>query len=186
MGEKIILSLCDLTGNWSQPYVDAGYDVRRIDFQTDGTDVRFLHLPQEKIHGILAAPPCTCFAVSGNRWKRSQEEMIEAISVVDACLRIILMTRPFFWALENPVGTLHRYIGKPKMYFNPCDYGDPYTKKTGLWGVFHEPEKTPVEPIRVSSQGSWVQKLGGKSERTKNLRSATPKGFAKAFFEANQ
>lgn len=29
-------------------------------------------------------------------------------------------------------------------------------------------------------------KLGGKSERTKELRSMTPLGFAKAFFEANQ
>jgi hypothetical protein len=28
--------------------------------------------------------------------------------------------------------------------------------------------------------------LGGKSERTKKLRSVTPQGFAKAFFEANQ
>jgi hypothetical protein len=27
--------------------------------------------------------------------------------------------------------------------------------------------------------------LGGKSERTKELRSITPKGFAKAFYDAN-
>jgi hypothetical protein len=28
--------------------------------------------------------------------------------------------------------------------------------------------------------------LGGKSERTKELRSITPMGFAKAFYEANK
>lgn len=27
--------------------------------------------------------------------------------------------------------------------------------------------------------------LGGKSDRTKNIRSATPRGFARAVFEAN-
>ena len=91
---------------------------------------------------------------------------------------------------ENPVGRLPRLVpelGKPRMYFNPCDYGDPYTKKTGLWGDFNTNlPKNPVEPERVCKQGSWVQKLGGKSERTKELRSMTPPGFAQAFFEANK
>lgn len=71
------------------------------------------------------------------------------------------------------------------MYFHPWEYGDAYTKKTALWGEFNEPVRTPVEPIRACAQGSWVQKLGGKSERTKELRSATPMGFARAFFLAN-
>jgi hypothetical protein len=92
--------------------------------------------------------------------------------------------------MENPVGRLPKLLpdrlGKPVFYFNPCDFGDPYTKKTCLWGNFNEPVKNPVEPIRVCSQGSWIQTLGGKSERTKELRSITPSGFARAFFEANR
>lgn len=52
---KVILSLCDLAGTWSQPYVDAGYDVRRVDLQA-GVDVRLL-CHQGPVHGILAAPP---------------------------------------------------------------------------------------------------------------------------------
>lgn len=47
------------------------------------------------------------------------------------------------------------------------------------------PEPRRLEPIRVCSQGSWVQRLGGKSERTKELRSMTPDGFARAFALAN-
>jgi hypothetical protein len=100
--------------------------------------------------------------------------------------------KPDWWALENPVGRLHTLLpelGKP-WYFQPCDYGDPYTKKTALYGKFMRPlplwvGDRSVKPVRVSSQGSWVQKLGGKSERTKELRSATPMGFARAFFAAN-
>ncbi len=51
-----ILSLCDYTGNWSQPYVEAGYDVVRVDLQHGG-DVRLLQKDTSPVHGILAAPP---------------------------------------------------------------------------------------------------------------------------------
>ena len=83
-------------------------------------------------------------------------------------------------------GLLPELLGKPEMYYQPWEYGDPYTKKTCLWGVFNAPAKNPVKPIRSCNQGSWVQQLGGKSERTKLLRSITPPGFAKAFYEANK
>ena len=94
-----------------------------------------------------------------------------------------LSYQPKFWAIENPVGTLHRWLGKPVMYFQPYEYGDPYTKKTCLWGNFKIPKKNPVEPTEGSKM--W-KKYGGKSDRTKTLRSITPPGFAKAFFEANR
>jgi len=187
--KKTILSLCDFTGNWSRPYRDAGYNVIQIDAKPGENitigDVRLLQKPGEQIYGVLAAPPCTVFANSGARWPRTDEDMIEGLSIVDACLRIVYATKPTFWALENPVGKLVRYLGKPRMYFDPCDFGDAYTKKTCLWGEFAEPVKTPVEAVHVCEQGSWIQQLGGKSERTKELRSATPAGFAKAFFDAN-
>lgn len=60
-----------------------------------------------------------------------------------------------------------------------------YTKKTGIWGDFTVPTVSVVEPVRVCSQGSPLMRLGGKSERTKELRSNTPKGFAEAFAQWN-
>lgn len=186
MGERIILDLCGGTGSWSKPYKDAGYDVQLITLPDN--DV-MTYCPPKGIYGILAAPPCDHFSVSGAQYwpvKDKDGRTIEAMSIVMRCLRIISYARPTFWAMENPVGRLRKWIGDPTLMFNPCDYGDPYTKKTLLWGVFNTPEKNPVEPIRVCSQGSWIQKLGGKSEKTKTLRSMTPPGFAKAFFEANK
>lgn len=183
---KIILDLCGGTGSWSQPYREAGYDVRIITLPD--RDVRLLEWPGN-VYGVLCAPPCDHFSTSGAQyWKRKDEDgrTLEALSIADACLRIVATTNPVFWALENPVGRLKRWIGPPAMYFNPCDYGDAYTKKTCLWGRFNIPSKIPVEPVSVCSQGSWLMKLGGKSEKTKRLRSVTPQGFARAFFEANQ
>lgn len=177
-----ILSLCDLSGEWPRPYREAGYEVIQVDLQS-GQDVRLLELPSADIHGVMAAPPCTVFANAGARWARSDAEMIEGLSIVDACLRIVYACKPKWWALENPVGKLRRYIGPPAMTFNPCDYGDPYTKRTLLWGAFNtELPRTPVEPVEGSKM--WA-KYGGSSQRTKDARSVTPAGFARAFFEAN-
>lgn len=188
MKPKRILSLCDYSGNWSRPYREAGYEVIQVDIQLTGKDIRLLEC-MDDVYGILAAPPCTCFAASGARWKRSDADMIDALSIVDACIRLAFVHKPHFWVLENPIGKLVRYLGKPRFYFNPCDYGDPYTKRTCLWGDFVAPTVETlggdwsVPPV----DGSKMHKLyGGKSLKTKNARSATPMGFAKAFFQVNR
>ncbi len=120
---------------------------------------------------------------SGARWWKSKgkKKLLEALAIVDACLRIILISKPVFWALENPVGRLSKYLGKPKLYFNPCDYGDPWTKKTCIWGNFNIPIKNPVIP----TEGSKIY-LYPPSENRSTLRAITPQGFAKAFFEVNK
>lgn len=176
---QLILSLCDYTGAWSQPYEDDGYEVIRIDL-AHGQDVRLLELPSRPIHGVLAAPPCTVFANSGARWPRTDDDMREGLSVVDACCRLVLAARPAWWALENPVGKLCRYLGTPRLIFQPNDYGDPYTKRTCLWGDFSFPKRSPVP----ATEGSKMHRMGPSPDRAA-LRSVTPAGFARAFFEAN-
>lgn len=175
---KTILDLCGGTGSWSEPYAEAGYNVVIVDLPRD---VRLEHARGD-VHGILAAPPCTDFAGSGARWwkGKGQKALTESLSVVDACLRIITVARPKWWALENPVGRLVHYLGEPRLIFNPCDYGDPYTKKTCIWGDFTPPVLNPVEP----TEGSKMHRLPPSPDRWK-LRSITPPGFARAFFEAN-
>lgn len=179
---RLVLDLCGGTGGWSAPYKAAGYDVVVVDPLNGGADVRLFEIPSGEVHGILAAPPCTHFAASGARWwaEKGTAPLLEGLSVVDACIRVVHFTRPRWWALENPVGRLVHYLGKPRMYFNPCDYGDPYTKKTALWGQFNEPRQTPVEP----TEGSKLHRLPPTADRWR-LRSVTPPGFAQAFFEAN-
>ena len=186
--DRIILDLCGGTGAWSQPYKEAGYDVRLVTLPDE--DVRLFKVPEERVWGILAAPPCTEFAVSGARWweGKSEELLVAALSIVDACLRIITVCEPQWWALGNPVGRLVHYIGPPRLTFNPCDYGDPWTKRTLLWGQFKEPELDPVEPEFIEAGGKRFSKFAylPPSEDRAKLRAITPPGFARAFFEANQ
>lgn len=189
--KKIILDLCGGTGAWSDPYKEAGYDVRLITLPEQ--DIRS-YVPPDNVYGILAAPPCTHFANSGAQYwptKDKDNRTLTDLEIVTACLMIVAKTQPKFWVLENPVGRLKRWLGQPEIYFNPCDYGDPYTKKTCLWGNFNIPVKNPVEPeFVIAKNGDRYSKThwgtGGTSARTKELRSITPKGFARAFMEANK
>jgi len=216
---KTILSLFDYSGRWSRPYRRAWYRTVLVDIKHTGEsharivaaencgdrlctcpasvgDSRLLaaYLRQfGKIHGILAAPPCTDFSVSGAQyWKAKDADgrTAKSVDLVLATLGIINAYRPAWWALENPIGRVNALVPELEpfgpWYFQPHWYGDPWTKKTGLWGTFNRNlPRNDVEPIRYNSQGSWTQSLGGKSERTKELRSMTPEGFANAFFLAN-
>lgn len=203
---KTILSVFDYTGKWVEPYRKAGYNVIQHDLK-HGQDIFTDTIPSaiadsiegKKVHGILAAIPCTDFAASGARWWEGKESQaaehqdIEFANTVEmsiffalAVLFLVELLQPVFWVAENPVGRLHKLvpeIGKPKMYFNPCEFGHPYTKKTALYGNFNlNLKRTYVLPL----YGSMMHQMyGGKSEKTKTMRSITPSGFAKSFFEAN-
>ncbi len=174
-----ILSLCDYTKIWGGQYENE-YEVIYVDLQL-GHDIRLFRFTDD-VHGVLAAPPCDAFAVSGARWwkQKGDAALIEGLQLVDACMRIILAHRPKWWCLENPVGRLRDYIGPYSYTFQPSDYGDPYTKRTCLWGEFTMPQKNPVEP----TEGSKMHLVAPGPDR-KNIRSATPLGFAKAFRMAN-
>ena len=137
----LILDLCGGTGAWSQPYRDAGYRVEVVDL-LHGQDVRLLQRTPARAHGILAAPACTHLAGSGARWwaEKGESALVAALGLVDACVRIAWVQHPVWWALENPVGRLSRYLGPPAMTFDPCDYGDPDTQRRALlWGSFTAP-----------------------------------------------
>lgn len=206
--DKIILDLCGGTGSWSHFYSKNGYDVRVItlpDYDVCTYD------PPPNVYGILCAPPCTHFSIARNeKTAKTKRDLKGAMEPVKGCLRIIWQSSYSrglkFWAMENPNGYLKLFMGKPVMSFHPWEYGDPYTKKTCLWGNFEEPKKNPVKPRdfeHPTSKGardfvSCVEHFAdlksipeGYKEKTGYsnraiLRSMTPLGFAEAFYKANK
>jgi hypothetical protein len=215
VSEKLILSFFDRTGNWVKPWIEAGYPVMLWDMKYEGDLLDFREFEkwilgyEQFVYGMLFAPPCTEYAGSGARWwaekdKNFPERLATSNELVEFCLGIATLTELFnnltFWALENPVGRIEKCIpdlkGLKLLSFNPCDYGDPYTKRTNLWGRFNPNlPKNPVEPQYVTytkKDGSVTRfspqhgRTGGATEKTKEIRSATPMGFAYSFFEANK
>lgn len=157
----------------------------------------------------MAFPVCTDMAVSGAAWFKKKaaadpDFQIKAVNHAVACSVFFDdLEVPYF--IENPVSVLATKWRKPDYNFHPYEYGgyipdnaaahprwpeyiaprDAYPKKTCLWtgGGFTMPEKKAVDvPAGYSTQH---KKLGGKSQRTKDIRSATPRGFARAVFDAN-
>lgn len=178
---KIILDLCGGTGAWSNPYKDAGYDVRVItfpDFDVTKTIVRdenlvfcrpngegVMFIPTKDIYGILAAPPCTMFSMARTVAK-TPRDMKSAMEIVVACLKIIYECqyegkRLQFWALENPKARLRWFLGKPPLSMNPYEYGDRVRKPTDIWGYYNFPKKNPVELTEEEKTkfGAHVEKL---------------------------
>jgi len=174
-------------------YLDAIYD------SLSGKEVTF----------TMAFPVCTDLAVSGAaHFKRKREAdplfQRKAANYAIWCAELFqALGCPYF--IENPVSVLSTLWRKPNHSFHPWHYGgyipetdaqhplwpeyiaprDAYPKKTCLWtgGNFRMPIKLPVKPEDGHSRQHL--KLGGKSMKTKNIRSATPRGFAKAVWQAN-
>lgn len=188
---KIILDLCGGTGAWSKPYVDKGYDVRNITLPD--YDVR-IYKPPKRVYGILAAPPCTMFSLARTT-ATTPRDLKKGMELIIACLNIIWKCRYknplIFWCLENPMGYLRQFLGSPVFSFDPCDFGDNYTKRTDLWGYFNIPKMnpTPLLPFEKELCSKNMRKLPSIRDITGGKQSArraiTPSGFAKAFFEAN-
>jgi len=114
-----------------------------------------------------------------------------------------------FWALENPVGLMRRFLGKPAYTFRQWQFGANGLKPTDLYGMF----KPPVPTVKEEPKDDLFRKLrkrykGGKTPGKSNgfcisipecpewyngqklnraaLRAITPDGFAEAFFKANR
>jgi len=204
--QKIILDLCGGSGAWSKPYSNAGYDVRLITLPEQNV---IDYIPPLNVYGILAAPPCTMFSLARNRYdndpRYKPRDFIEGMNVVNACMRIIFQCQNTlqFWALENPIGLLARWLGKYQYRFEPWwfDGMENWSKRTALWGKFNIPQRTYLDykdrpdayDVYISAKKRYLQRKskipsisnithGGVSER----RGITPGGFARAFFEANQ
>ena len=157
---------------------------------------------------VFGFPECTHLAVSGAAHfakKRDANPFFQ-----DEAMVLVKLTKNLGealscpWALENPVSVISSQWRKPDYSFHPYEYGgylpeddkhptysdyrkprDAYPKKTCIWsgGDFIMPTKKPVDCDPGYS--AQHKKLGGKSLKTKNIRSATPRGFARAVFEAN-
>lgn len=183
---KIILDLCGGTGAWSMPYTKgAGYDVHNITLPEwdilDETTIE--HCIGLKPYGILCAIECTMWCAAAARWwkGRTSDEIYCHSRLLVKCLRIIYETNPVFWVIENPVGKMKGFLGEPVYKFNPHDHGDPYTKKTYLWGRFNVPKKDRV----LCLNKNFIHHEPEGPDRPKH-RAITPPGFAQAFFDANK
>lgn len=204
---KVVLSLFDLSGEWSKPWVEAGYDVIQIDLQRDKVDIRDMTNRDfwdgytsntENVYAVIAAPPCTVLTTTNNRnWDAADKDgrTAESLDLLNSTLAIIEYLKPTIWAIENPAGsragetlkgkTEHTVgpLPKPVYNFEHRSFGDDGAKPTSIWGLVNP--KMPLNAIESNAADWKGHKVGGKTVKAMNDRSETPEGFAYAFFMAN-
>jgi len=204
--KKIILHLCADLGSDSKFYQDdSNYEVIKI-----GVDIGVEnYTPPENVHGVIANPVCTEFSTANGFHKVNDTE--KGMVMVNHCLRIIEECKPSFWIIENPAnGRLKEFLGKPKLVYQPWEYGSPWTKRTALWGEFNIPEKVYkkwedvpkndklyVRPGRPKPALAFLHKSAidlipefqWAKEHIKcdaDIRSMCSQGFAQALYNANK
>jgi len=163
---------------------------------------------------IFGFPPCTDLAsVGASVWNLKKLDnpdfQLDAIHLVRSVERIGDKAN-VAWALENPIGRISKFWRRFDFWFNPCDYGgylpendqhpdwpnyiiarDAYEKKTCVWHSFDfiRPPKRSIMSTHIGWAPQWG-KLGGRGKDkekdtiVKLIRSASPRGFFQALYEA--
>ena len=169
---------------------------------------RMVHEFKGSVFMVIGCPPCTDLAVSGAKHfvTKSKRDPLFQDKAKELVLRVpdIAERLECPWVVENPVSVLSSMWRRPDLIINPWQYGgylpeddvhpqypdyikprDAYPKKTCLWigGGFKMPDPKPVDV--APGWSTQQKKLGGKSAKTKAIRSASPRGLFKAICLAN-
>ena len=153
---------------------------------------------------MVAHPPCTYLALSGNRWLYNEdgsknEERWEKQKQALDFVRKLLNAPIKHIALENPISVISSQIRKPNQIVQPYMFGDKAQKSTCLW-LKNLPLLKPTNIVDKGEFFEWIDGKTGKKkkqplwfyealqkakspEERRTLRSKTFKGMAQAFAE---
>lgn len=207
-----ILIACEESQTVMTEFRRLGFDAYSCDIQLPSGQFPEYHIQGDaiveaysnKYDMMIAFPPCTFLANSGNRhlYNKDGSKNIERWSNREKALNFVrdLMNAPIdYIAIENPVSAITSEIRKPDQIIQPFHFGDKAQKTTCLWlknlpkliptnivdpGEFFESKRSNGEKYR---HPLWYYEAGCKSktpEERRKLRSKTFKGIAIAM--ANQ
>jgi len=204
MKSKRILVACEYSGAVRDAFIKQGHDAMSCDLlPTDSPGPHFQGSVQDIINKdwdlMVAHPPCTYLAVSGNRWlynkdkSKNEERWSNRASALDF-VRLLMDASVGQIAIENPVSVISSEIRKPDQIIQPWQFGDEAQKTTCLW-LKNLPK---LKPTKIVGKGEFITFKSGKkhpkwyadalskaktkAERQK-LRSKTFQGIADAMAE---
>ena len=207
--DAIVISLFDRTTQMVQPWSEAGWLCYCVDIRHEagehregniirvGADVGRWRPPRYRTKIAFAFSPCTNLAVSGSRWFKGKgiPGLMDGLTLFAAAHDMFeYIGAPYL--LENPVSVISSHFRKPDHKFHPNWYAgylprgerrdyERYEKKTCLWTgrgfvmpkkkaltIAHPPGKSPLHMLPPSKD-------------REDIRSETPRGFARAVYLAN-
>lgn len=144
-----VLIACEYSGTVRDAFIKQGHEAISCDLLP--TDVPGPHyhgdvfdlIDQNNSNGwdlMIAHPPCTYLTLTGNKWfkpefkDRFPNREQDRLDAIKFFMALANSTIPHI-CLENPVGVISTAWRKPDQYIQPYEFGDPQSKKTGLWLV---------------------------------------------------
>jgi hypothetical protein len=130
-----LLVACERSGIVRDAFAGVGWDAWSCD--TEPSERPGQHIQDDVLAHLadgwdmmIAHPPCRYLSQAcPQHWRDATKEVQEA-----SIFAMQLWHAPIpKVALENPLGLLWRYIGRPACQIQPWWFGDPYTKRTCLW-----------------------------------------------------
>jgi hypothetical protein len=174
-----------ITHNWDLSTLPHGEFLKLM----EGDDVVFMS----------AYPSCQHLAVSGSRWMAGKglRALQQSIGLFATSTEAAALFGCAYY-IENPVSTISTYWRPSDYDWNPCDYSgyadepitEDYTKSTHIWcgnGFVMPPKKRMDDMFDMMDMPDqkYIHHQAPGPERA-NIRSATPSGWSRAVFMANQ
>jgi len=193
MSKKVLIAF-ECSGVVRRAFRAVGCEAYSNDLQPadDGSDFHILGDAIDAINSqewdlIIAHPPCTALAVSGNStYAEGMPKYSERLSAIDYTMdlfQLCCLVAPKV-CMENPVGVLPV---KPSQYVQPWQFGHAESKKTGFW-LFGLPLLMETQNVKYEydqlpkNKAQRLHYLSPSKDRAK-LRSETYTGIAQAMAE---
>lgn len=159
-GRLRVLVGCEMSGRVRDAFTAAGHSAMSCDLgpsKTAGEHYRgdLFDLESEHFDLVILHPPCTYLSRAGIGW-RDHPGRRAARELAVAFFRRCLSWPAASVAVENPVmmrAALSLVGVSASQYVEPFEFGDPWTKKTGLW-LRGLPLLRPADVVRPL--GSWT------------------------------
>jgi hypothetical protein len=190
MNKKVLIAF-ECSGIVRQAFRSLGIDAYSNDLQPADDGSRF-HIQNDALEAIrccnwdliIAHPPCTALAVSGNStYAEGMPKHCKRLEAIDYTLKLFetcVSVCPRV-CMENPVGVLPV---KPAQYVQPWQFGHAESKKTGLWlfglPLLKETKNVKAEYDKLPKNIAQRLHYLPPSKDREKLRSQTYRGIAEA------
>jgi len=136
-GTMNVLIACEFSGVVRDAFLTRGHNAISCDIlPTDSIGPHYqcdvMDIVNDGFDLMIAHPPCTHLCVSGARHFPTKIADGRQQQGIDFFMALANADIPRL-CIENPVGIMSTVWRKPDQYIQPWQFGDPFSKKTGLW-----------------------------------------------------
>lgn len=135
-----VLVACEFSGVVRDAFLNHGHDAYSCDIRSHLSCSTERHYQCDVLEILdmgwdlmIAHPPCTYLAISGNRWMKERPGRMKKRELALQFFTTLLHAPIPRICIENPIGVVSTTVHKHSQVVHPYYFGDPYRKATCLW-----------------------------------------------------